>query len=54
MPTKKADLAKKAQPIERGRFARLLEPGFVVDIWPAEQPPPTPNATPKPAAPKRS
>jgi hypothetical protein len=53
MPTKKADLAKKALPIERGRFAKLLEPGFVVEMSPARQQPPTPSATPKPAAPKR-
>ena len=52
MPTKKADLSK-AQPVERGRFAKLLGPGFIVEVTPSKHGTPLPSAQPKPTGPKR-
>ena len=53
MPTKRADLSNKAERVERGRFADLLEPGFVVEITPSKHGAPLPSTQPKPAGPKR-
>ena len=53
IPTKKADLSNKAERVERGRFADLLEPGFVVEITPSKHGAPLPSTQPKPAGPKR-
>jgi hypothetical protein len=39
MSTKKADLPKEAPPVERGRFAELLRPGYVMEISPSRRRP---------------
>jgi hypothetical protein len=52
MSTKKADLPKKAPPVERGRFAELLGPGYVMEISPSKRRPPK-SAEAKRAEPKR-
>ena len=52
MTTKKADLSRKAEPLERGRFADLLSPGFTVEIKPSKRGAPLPSAQPKPGGPK--
>ena len=52
MRTKKADPTKGAKPVERGRFAKLLRPGFVVEISPSKRPTSEPSPKPKAADPK--
>jgi len=53
MPTKKADLSRKAQPVERGRFAKLLGPNFIVEVTPSKDETPLPSVQPRPTGPKR-
>jgi hypothetical protein len=48
MPTKKVE-GDKGKPLERGRFARILANGFVIDVTPpAEGAPKGKPTSPKP------
>lgn len=52
MTTKKADTTKKTRELERGRFARMLASGFVIEVTPSKKRSAVAATKPKPAAPK--
>ena len=52
MTMKKADTTRKTKELERGRFARILGSGFVIEVTPSNKRSTAPATKPKPAAPK--
>jgi hypothetical protein len=52
MTTKKADTTKKTKELERGRFARILASGFVIEVTPSKKRSTAAATKPTPAAPK--
>jgi hypothetical protein len=52
MTTKKADTTKKSKELERGRFARMLDSGFVIEVTPSKKRSTAAATKPKPATPK--
>jgi len=53
MTTNKADDSRKpTKKLERGRFARKLASGFVIEVTPSKKRASAASAKPKPATPK--
>ncbi len=52
MAMKKADATKKSKELERGRFARMLDSGFVIEVTPSKKRSTATATKAKPAAPK--